>query len=294
MTGGEFVAGAAAAASKAVVKAAEEQTAIDKDLRNIAAETPGMQAAASVYGRRQAVKQEILLRLYKPLAAMVGVSKAYFDSDFGEDLAAKMADVPDEEVRTPKASIAGPAMQGLGFSLDELSLKDMYLELLAHASDSRTSDDAHPSFADVIRQLDSVEAEYLSTFLDGQHFPVMRIGLVHQPSGGKTTAMTHVTDPQFTGGNPTGDARFSAYVDNWIRLGLIVCTYQGHLTRDGAYDWIDEHPLYLKGVDEAQLMVEHNIMHDGDTTVECVPEKGIMKPTSFGSQFARTVGLVTA
>ena len=65
----------------------------------------------------------------------------------------------------PKASLAAPAMQQLGFSLDEPALKEMYLNLLATASDNRSNSAAHPSFVEVIKQLSAEETQILNTIV---------------------------------------------------------------------------------------------------------------------------------
>lgn len=292
MTGAEVAAGAmAVGAGKVAAEVVREEVSVTKDIRRLASNNAGMQAAASAYGRRQAVKQELLLNLFRPLASLVGISKAYFDGQFGEDLAVKMADVPDEETTTPRASIAGPAMQGLGFSLDEPALKDMYLELLARASDGRTIEGAHPSFVDVIRQLTSREATYLKLYLSGPSQTVMRIAMVYAPSGSTVVRADHISDLRNEDGSFIADEHFSTYVDNWIRLGLVTCDYTFHLAREGAYDWVEQHPLYRTGVQEAKIINEHGGLRAGDTAVSCIPEKGIIERTSFGAQFAQIVGL---
>jgi hypothetical protein len=293
MTGAEMAAGAAAASvGKAAAEAVREEVSLSRDLRRLASDKAGMQAAASAYGRRQAVKQEILLNLFRPLASIVGVSRDYFESQFGEDLAEKMSEVPDEETRTPRLSVAGPAMQGLGFSLQEAELKDMYLELLARASDGRTIEDAHPSFVDVIRQLTASEAGYLKTYLGVQHQAVMRVAMVYLPGGNKSVMNRHVTDQREPDGSYLRDEHFSTYVDNWIRLGLIECDYSGYLTREGAYDWVDDHPLMIQGQAQIDYAMTHGQLAEGVERMECVADKGVISRTTFGEQFAKVVALI--
>lgn len=291
MTGAELAAGAAVAAGKVAAHIAEEQKGLSNDLRGLAANEPGMRAAASAFARRQAVKQELLLGLYKPLASIVGVSKEYFDSKFGEDLADKMADVPEDQARTPRASVAGPAMQGLGFSLDEPALKDMYLELLARASDERSIDAAHPSFVDVIRQLTAAEAEYLPLLFEGQHQAVVHVSMKYEITKSQTIMPTHLVEMRDAEGQFVYDPHHSTYVDNWVRLGLVTCDYTAHLLRDGAYAWVGDHPLFAAAVEAAAVTTAKNAESGAGEPITCEPLRGIMAPTSFGEQFARVVGL---
>src|SRR5450759_490020 len=160
MTGGEI---AAVGAGKAILKAGAEALSEDSKtnaiLGDLAKSSTAMQAAAEVRARRIAVKQEILLRIWQPFAKWFGVSSDYFETTFANDLAEKMVEVPQEEIVTPKVSVVAPAVQGLSYSLDEPNLKEMYLNLLAGASDQRRANKAHPSFAEIIKQLSADEAE---------------------------------------------------------------------------------------------------------------------------------------
>lgn len=65
------------------------------------------------------------------------------------------------EVRRPPLSVAGPLVVQMLFASEEPSLREMYAKLLATSMDSKTSDDAHPSFINIIQQLTSDEAKIL-------------------------------------------------------------------------------------------------------------------------------------
>ena len=57
-------------------------------------------------------------------------ARQYFSERFAQDLGEKASAIPVDQIVEPKASIAGPALQGLAFSYDEPDLKEMYLNLL--------------------------------------------------------------------------------------------------------------------------------------------------------------------
>jgi hypothetical protein len=155
MTGGEIV--PVARAAQSIAQHALTEGDDKKQLQELARESPNMKAAAESYARRVAVKQSVLLKLYQPLAKFLGVSRNYFDTQFHSDMADKVANIPDEHLTTPAASVAIPAMQGLSYSVEEPDLKEMYLDLLATATDQRVKDNAHPSFAEIIKQLSPAE-----------------------------------------------------------------------------------------------------------------------------------------
>ena len=103
-----------------------------------------------------------------PLAAVnFAFEKArnYFSGNFQGDLLDRTKDIPLESVVDPKASIAGPALQGIAFAQDEPNLKAMYLSLIATAMDSRVAETAHPAFVEIIKQLEGEEARLLGSVL---------------------------------------------------------------------------------------------------------------------------------
>ena len=66
-------------------------------------------------------------------------------------------------------------MQGLSYTFDEPDLKDLYLNLLTTATDDRRTDDAHPAFADVIKQLTPSEARLLNEILGQAAVTIARV-----------------------------------------------------------------------------------------------------------------------
>ncbi len=95
MTGGEIVP-VGKAAIRAAQKALETGQSKEAQLQELAHDSPETKRAAEQYAKRIAVKQTMLLKLLQPLARMVGVSTAYFETDFADDMAEKIAGIPDE------------------------------------------------------------------------------------------------------------------------------------------------------------------------------------------------------
>lgn len=226
-----------------------------------------------------------------PLAAVnyvMGKAKVYFQDRFGPKLNELASSIPADDVREPKASVAGPALQGLAFSHEEPSLESMYLNLLTTAMDGRTSpDSAHPAFVEVIKQLSAYEATLLKEiFLIQKSKPVaaMRLELAPGPDGrtrGIQGLLRHVVDIRDTA---TGElleiADLSSMIDNWQRLGLIHVDFNRQLAHQRAYEWINSHPTI------ARLREQHH--RNGNVTSL---QTGIIERTDFGHNFAKAVGI---
>lgn len=286
MTGGEIA--AAALAGKIVTQAGkaitDEEKSAKAELLEQAKETPEFAEGARQLAKRIAIRQEIITNCYKPIAKLFGVANHYFDNDFDKDMATKLADVPEENIVAPKASLAAPAMLQLGFSLDEPDLKEMYLSLLATASDDRVADTAHPSFVEVIKQISSVETSLLNYILvDPVNVtPMATLKLVTEGQPGWRVLQRHIMPLADT---TTGEAaevpNLATYVENWLRLGLVEVSYSEFATGEGVYDYVENRPEYKRY--EASLS-------DGQK-IEVA--KGYIRSTAFGESFARAVGIIS-
>ena len=216
-----------------------------------------------------------------PLAVVNARAQAYFDSKFPAELAAKMKDVPPEHISSPKPSVAGPTLQGLGYSHEEDSLRDLYVSLLATAMDGRVAKSAHPGFADIIGALSADEVSLLNSILKLDVVPSAELRINIDDQEGWTVGYRHLINakPDDGPGPAVVNEMFPAYIDNWIRLGLVEVTYQSYATADGAYNWVEGRPEYVSCVD---LLSENQTL---------TYERGVVRATAFGVAFASAVGI---
>lgn len=276
----------AAIAGKVVATAVKSTAEDPKDreaLRELAKESGALNPAARAYAKRLAVKEQIRLKIWQPLGALFGVSRDYFDNDFGNDLSDRMALIPEDDLITPRLSVAGPAVQGIAFTLDEPNLKAMYLNLLAAASDKRVASQAHPSFADIIRQLTAEEAVGLGPVLDSDGHTIIevriRIATMDRPEvDGYNIYAKNVM-------NWTKDGRQIAtpdralYIDNWERLGLVKVSLDTLMKEPTQYTWVDTNPQVTAA--RAEFDTEEF------TRVDC--KRGALFVTDFGRKFHELV-----
>lgn len=274
MTGGEIVAVGKAAEAVGKKALAEDEKTKEVLLR-IAEDTPEMAAAARSLAARTAVKERVKLLLYRPFARMLGVSQEYFEDTFPNEMGAKVADIPEENLIIPPANVAVPALQGLSYTFGEPNLKELYLNLLATASDDRRADQAHPAFAEIIKQLTPSETTVLNAVLRLEATAVARIKHeLSDPPGSFRVMMTHLLPLVKGTGEPKEEPQAPTWVDNWQRLGLVNVTYLEFRTDAGAYDWVQKRPEYVR---LAKLITQLNF------------DRGLMRTTDFGRQFLRAV-----
>jgi signal transduction histidine kinase len=81
------------------------------------------------------------------------------------ELNQKLKNTPNGNLQNPPAHLAIPVLQKLVYTDDE-RLREMFVNLIANSMDKTTEDKAHPSFVEIISQINPDEAkllEYLST-----------------------------------------------------------------------------------------------------------------------------------
>lgn len=267
------------------IKTAQNGMALVGEVIKAAGDNPNVKEAGNNLGQTALTITKTINNALLPLAAVnfaFDKARIYFSEKFQKDISEKTSKIPLEEIIDPKASIAGPALQGLAFTHEEDNLKEMYLNLLATAMDSRISENAHPAFVEIIKQLNSEEAKLIQGPL--QSPSAIAISEVRVTTTGKegwgtlTTHLLNLTDS--TSGAPIINPRIPAMVDNWVRLGLVEVDYSKHLTAPDSYKWVESRP-------EVEALRK---THETDAT-KLSFANGVILRTALGIQFSKAVGL---
>lgn len=262
---------------------------IAKDLISIAKDDPETREAAKNLAGTAKIVTGTLKRAVLPLAVVnYGIDRFadYITTRFQDDMTSRTLKIPAENVIDPKASVAGPVLQGLVYAHDEENLREMYLNLLAAAMNSETVDRAHPSYVEIIKQLTSEEANLLKIYLAENQLPIAELHLILNEAGNYQTVARHIVGlkDKFTG-SPVVIDMMPAYIENWIRLGLITVDYSVHQADEHAYDWVEKRPEYIKRtipkVNEGQFQPKLKV------------NKGLMARTKYGEIFGNIVGIST-
>jgi hypothetical protein len=267
------------------IKTAKDGIALVGEIIKAAGDNPNVKEAGSNLGETALTITKTVNNVLLPLAAVnfaFDKARIYFSEIFQQDLSQKTLAIPPEQIIEPKASIAGPTLQGLAFTHEEANLKDMYLSLLATAMDGRIAAEAHPAFVEIIKQLNSEEADLIRGVLGSTSaIPIVEIRTTKVGGHGWSTLAKHMlnlTDSATK--NPVENPRGPAMVDNWIRLGLVDVDYTKHLTDAESYAWVDKRPEVIR----------YRQLHE-DETLKINFANGIIVRTALGIQFAKAVGL---
>jgi hypothetical protein len=267
------------------IQLAKDGISLVAEVIKAAGDNPQVKEAAGNLGQTAITLTKTINNVLVPLAAInfaFDKARAYFAGKFQQEIAEKAQAIPPEHIVEPKASIAGPTLQGLAFTHEEPNLKEMYLNLLATSMDGRAASVAHPAFVEIIKQLDSEDARLVRGALKSPiPIPIVQIHRKLRNDAGYNVLVQHMLDlKSSTTGAPVEDPQLPAMIDNWIRLGLVEVAYDKHLTDVAHYSWVDQRPEFLRFSQAPQ---------PDEAKVEYV--KGVMQRTELGKRFAQAVGL---
>lgn len=71
----------------------------------------------------------------------------------------RLEKIPEDQRQSPAPEIAVPTMQALTYTAQNETLREMYLNLLANTMDASKDKVVHPSFVEIIKQMNSLDAK---------------------------------------------------------------------------------------------------------------------------------------
>lgn len=194
-----------------------------------------------------------------------------------ERVAAKLDNVPPEEVQQPKPHVAVPAIEALRYTGAESDLAELYANLLATSMDKATAYRAHPGFVDMIKNMSPDEARIMKFLATSGSQPLVNVKATQKEGGGFQIVHRHLS---LIGIKAQCDhvPLAATYLDNLVRLGLIEIPNMRRIKSDDPYKEIEDFPQVLSILEELRQVETH--------TIEV--EKIKLDLTDLGRQFIRT------
>jgi hypothetical protein len=205
-----------------------------------------------------------------PISALVwGYDK--IEAFVKTSVAKRLEKIPPEQIQTPLPQIAGPALEALKYTGHDESLREMFAKLLATAMDKKTATIAHPSFVEIIRQLNSDEAKICRLLKKDNSFPV--INLNEEREGGYYDFVRNFSTLGYEVSCQLPNM-IQSYLDNLNRLGIIEIHFDKSFVDEALYQALETHTEIQKLFDELKAKNRKTNF-----------ERGIIERTTFGQQF---------
>lgn len=190
----------------------------------------------------------------------------------------KLENIPPEQIESPQAHIAVPAIQYISYCMDNEELRDMYANLLANSMNKVVKNGVHPGFVEIIKQLTPDEAKMLRYLSIYDIVPTITLRSKREKGGGidvikNFSNITELTQCE----NPL---EVNAYFNNLIRLGLLEqSSALSSLTEKSLYEPLKNHPHIKAGMEA--ISVQSNMGNKADI------QEGYMRLTDYGKAFCK-------
>lgn len=188
----------------------------------------------------------------------------------------KLKDTPEEKIITPDATIAGPLIESLKYTGHKEELQEMYANLLATAMHKDNESNAHPSFVDIIKNMNSDEAKIIKYLSNNTSLPMISINVEYNDGEkqGNYTLKKYLSFVDIQSGCKNLDL-ISSYYENLLRLKLIDIPKGTYLTATGIYDKLENRD------DVVKLLSEVNNSEHSKAKID----KTLIQLTEFGKLF---------
>lgn len=213
-----------------------------------------------------------------PLSAIVwGYEKIC--NHLEQKLEQKLANVPAEDIQTPKANVAVPIIEGMRNVSEDKNLQELYANLLANAMNKKYAHGVLPSFGEIVKNLTSDEAKILLLLTTpGKIFPIVQVRNAHLSKDNVVESWTIFYNHLSLLGKKANceyPHQTPVYLENLSRLRLIDISYTEYYTSEGAYDEL----LNDSFTKELQAKIE------SVPNKKCEFAKGYTELSVFGKKF---------
>lgn len=186
----------------------------------------------------------------------------------------EMENIPEDKVVAAAPEIGVPVAEKLAYVGDD-NLADLYVKLLATASNADTLGNAHPSFVNVINNLSPDEARLLRHFVNRTTLPFVMVRAQAVSGGYSPVAGPFVADEVLEG--LSFSHNLDAYFSNLAGLGMLSYRQDEWLANESVYE-----PLESKNKSAYEKLFEVSPQLSGKKMKFA---RGVIRITSFGSKF---------
>ena len=145
----------------------------------------------------------ILPRVVKNALAKVEmwcINREFMVKEFELELQKKLESKKEENIVDADPSIFVPSAQAISYTWDKEEIRQLYLNLMASDMDKTTKYNIHPSFVELIKQMDSVDVKIFTKLYQRSIYPVYSLSKKEDNSSGETTILDYLLSDNFYSG----------------------------------------------------------------------------------------------
>lgn len=176
--------------------------------------------------------------------------------EYAKNIANEISEIPEENVKEPDYSIAGPALEASTYFVNNENLRKMFAKLVASSMDDRLKDKTRTAFVEFVKQMNSLDAQLLTIFSSNTTLPIAEIHYkLSSPYTGYNTAFTEVLPLMENISNNDRPLIPSALV-NLRRLGLVAYDYNEYSVDYDYENNFSKTPEYISASNQIQVALQ--------------------------------------
>lgn len=179
--------------------------------------------------------------------------------------------IAKEKIVSPDPAIAVPVVEAMRYTSHKEELRELFTNLLG-ASMNVDSNDEHPAFVNIIKQLSSDESKIIKHLYQDNKQPMIKIRIKLDENGSEGDLLPYFSDIGYIA-NCQYPQKFPEYLDNLHRLGIVEVYFDRYLTDEKYYEKLKLHPHYPR------------IKRNGDNNI--VEKKSMYELSEFGKIFCK-------
>lgn len=189
----------------------------------------------------------------------------------------RLEKIPEDHRKTPAPEIAVPLIQSLSYTAQNETLREMYLNLLANSMNVAMDKSVHPSFVELIKQMNALDAKVFDKLASTDIYQKVINSKVSIKDRGKI--FIGATPEWFIGWKIDGHDIFetSSSILRLSKFGLLELMFDRIAGEDG-YDKLKNHP-------ELATILEKYKKANPSLELELTETKSILYVNEYGKQF---------
>lgn len=191
---------------------------------------------------------------------------------YHKELTQAIEKIPEDKKIDPSIQITAQALENSKYCVSSEYLRKLFVNLISGSMNSDYEPYVHPSFSEIIKQMDPLDACVLQNFKKLSRQPIVNYNL-NSPSGS-------VLLDQYIYFTPDKSHRYmyAASISSLVRFGLLAVDFNKRLSDNSLYDIFENFPYYNHLKKEYEDIESNKIL----TT-----EKGLCELTPLGKHFIK-------
>lgn len=201
---------------------------------------------------------------------------------FKEELEQKCNNIPEEDLKEPDTQIAGQALEKSKYCVEQEKLRSMFSSLIASSMMKSKEGIIHPSYAEILIQMSSDDANALLELNEAAYYPTQNYIVYLNNSKEYHPLFNDVWRICVT---LDDIAKCRMLTTSLKRLGLIEMSYSEHIIDNSKYDSLNNKYI-IDALRQYVLQLEGEL---SPKEVKIDSQKGVIRLTEFGRNFLRCV-----